>query len=147
MSSDNFFSPVFWLTRCVSPSVALQNLLPRVEKAKERSAASGHQDEEFTMELVMSLVQNALDCRGNRFSIFSQNITILIILQPSQRIKSGASSSSQKPIHYHCQIATYLSCRNPPISPPIWGLVNQGHLLVPGTTTTLRFITTSTSKC
>jgi hypothetical protein len=73
------FSPVFWLTRCLPPSVALQNLLPRVEKAKERSAASGHQDEEFTMELVISLVQNALDCRGNCFPIFSQNNAVLII--------------------------------------------------------------------
>jgi hypothetical protein len=68
VSSDIFlFCPYFWLTWCLSSLVALQNLLPRVEKAKERSAASGHQDEEFTMELVASLVQNALDCRGNRF--------------------------------------------------------------------------------
>ena len=146
MSSDIFFFVHFWLTWCLPSSVALQNLLPRVEKAKERSAASGHQEEEFTMELVISLVQNALDCRGNRFSIFSQNYTILIILQPSQRIKSGSSSSSQRPIHYHCQIATCLSCRIPPILPLVGGLVDRGHL-VPGNTTTLRFITTPTSKC
>ena len=77
MSSDVIFFACI-LANSVSffpPSVALQNLLPRVEKAKERSAASGHQEEEFTMELVISLLQNALGCRGNCFSTFNQKVT------------------------------------------------------------------------
>ncbi|KAF8804517.1 hypothetical protein BYT27DRAFT_7225225 [Phlegmacium glaucopus] len=58
-------SRVFWSTGIRDALfAALQNLLPRVEKAKEQSASSGHQEEEFTMELVISLVQSALDCRA-----------------------------------------------------------------------------------
>ena len=49
-------------------------------------------------------------------------------------------------MHYRCQIATCLSCRNPPILPPVGGLVDRRHLLLPGNTTTRRFIT-PTSKC
>ena len=72
VSSAILFSPVFCLTCCLPPSVALHNFLLRVEKAKERSATLGNLDKEFMIELVTSLVQNALDCKGSRFLIFSK---------------------------------------------------------------------------
>ena len=130
-----------------SPSAALENLLPRVEKAKERSAASGHPEEEFTMELVISLVQSALDCRGNLLPIFRPNSTALIVRQPSQRIKSGGSSSFRRLIHYLCPIATCLSCRTSPILLPVVDRADRGRLLVLRNATTLRCITTLINKC
>jgi hypothetical protein len=139
------FSPVS-CANAHSPSAALENLLPRVEKAKERSAASGHLEEEFTMELVISLVQSALDCRGNLLPIFHSDSTALIVRQPSQRIKSGGSSSFRRLIHYLCPIAACLSCRTP-ILLPVVDLADRGRLLVLRNATTLRCITTLISKC
>ncbi|KAF8156892.1 hypothetical protein B0H34DRAFT_477464 [Crassisporium funariophilum] len=45
--------------------IAIQILLTRVEKVRENSGTSvGHQDSEFTMDLVHDLLHSALDCRA-----------------------------------------------------------------------------------
>ncbi|PPQ65995.1 hypothetical protein CVT26_010655 [Gymnopilus dilepis] len=58
---DCYYSSVFLLTAISVSLAAIGVLLPRVEQAKEKA---GQQEEEYAMDLVMSLLHKALNCQA-----------------------------------------------------------------------------------